>query len=645
MAGSSFELSWDDSGGAESRELTLGELVVGRQADCDIVLSDPQASRRHARIRVDEAAAVLEDLGSRNGVFVNGERVEAVELQSGDEIRIGSTTLRVSLGGLEATQVATSFESSTVFLDQTQALEEPAEAPAGRAAPADGTVPPDLLEQSEISEEELRERGVEVRRVKFLALGGGVGSFTWVDMLRCCGVEAQDIAVVGNEEHAIARYRRLCANSQIPDHERLRSHSESCPDNVWGFPGYALREAWGEFRKGHPWQALRPLRGVFGEPVLSETWTPRGGDVFASLDREEARIGWSGMVVMGRIRAIRKSREGRLLAVISQSDDERRRHLVFSARYVHLAVGYPAIQLLPELGEHRERTGDRQRVVNAYEEHDHVYRDLRANGGTVLLRGRGIVASRIIQRLVEEREHNTAIQIIHLHRSRLSSGNRFGRTRRVVVAQFEMQPFNWPKACWGGELRGQLEQADDLERKRLLEAWGGTTTANRGDWQEMIADGTREGWYRAEFGTVDSVELVGEKVISRASSRLGGGGTLEWSVDYVIDCTGLVAGIDRSPLLSDFVSRSGLPLNALQRLSVSNDFEVEAMRHGDARLYAAGAVTLGGPFAAVDSFLGLQYAALRAVDAIRALPSSGVRRLNGLYSVRQWTRWARGVAP
>ena len=103
--------------------------------------------------------------------------------------------------------------------------------------------------------------------MKFLALGGGVGSFTWVDMLRCCGVDAQDIAVVGNEEHAIARYRRLCANSQIPDHERLRSHSESCPDNVWGFPGYALREAWGEFRSGHPWQALQPLRGVFGEPV------------------------------------------------------------------------------------------------------------------------------------------------------------------------------------------------------------------------------------------------------------------------------------------------------------------------------------------------------------------------------------------
>ena len=160
----------------------------------------------------------------------------------------------------------------------------------------------------------------------------------------------------------------------------------------------------------------------------------------------------------------------------------------------------------------------------------------------------------------------------------------------------------------------------------------------------MIAGGTREGWYRSEFGTVDSVELVGEKVISRASSRLGGDGTLEWSVDYVIDCTGLVAGIDRSPLLSDFVSRYGLPLNALQRLSVSNDFEVEAMRHGDARLYAAGAVTLGGPSAAVDSFLGLQYAALRAVDAIRALPSAGVRRLNGLYSIRQWIRWARGVA-
>jgi hypothetical protein len=93
------------------------------------------------------------------------------------------------------------------------------------------------------------------------------------------------------------------------------------------------------------------------------------------------------------------------------------------------------------------------------------------------------------------------------------------------------------------------------------------------------------------------------------------------------------------------VETYSLPLNAIDRFKVSNDFEIETMRNGEARLYAAGAATMGGPFAAVDSFLGLQYAALRSVDAIRKQVPKRVRHLNGLYSVRQWIRWMRGVAP
>ena len=450
--------------------------------------------------------------------------------------------------------------------------------------------------------------------------------------------------MVGRDEHAVARYRRLCGNSQIPDHERLRSHSESCPDNVWGFPGYALRESWAALKRGRIGGAVAPLWGVFSEPVLGQTWTPRAGDVFDAVDREEERIGWESMRLPGRVRAIRKSDEGRLVAVVSLSDARQRRHVAVSARFLHLAVGYPAILLLPELGELRERTGDRERVVNAYEDHDHVYRDLGANGGTVLIRGRGIVASRIIQRLVEERDRNPNIQIIHLHRSRLQRGSSFGRSHRRVEAQFEMQPFNWPKACWGGELRRQLESADGPERKRLLAVWGGTTTANRSDWRGMIRDGTREGWYRSEYGAVQGVDLVDGKIVTQVSSRLGGGGTLELTVDYVIDCTGLVAGLDRSPLLDDLTTTYDLPRNPLGRLAVSDDFEVEAMRNGESRLYAAGAATLGGPFAAVDSFLGLQYAALQSVDHMRAA-SSRIKPLRGLRGVWQWQRWARGVTP
>jgi hypothetical protein len=81
------------------------------------------------------------------------------------------------------------------------------------------------------------------------------------------------------------------------------------------------------------------------------------------------------------------------------------------------------------------------------------------------------------------------------------------------------------------------------------------------------------------------------------------------------------------------------------RLPIANTFEIEAMRHGDSRLYAAGAMTLGGPQAAVDSFLGLQYSAMAACEDMRGLGLRGLRNLNGVYSFRQWLKWARGVAP
>ena len=640
--GARLQIHWGTpNAGGGARELAAGDHILGRDPSCDIVLDDPQVSRRHARIRVLDDATIIDDTGSRNGVYVNGERIDAAELRPGDEIGLGGVTLRLTALGLDATVAASVAESATVILDAA-ALAEP-EAPVAPSEP--GVVPEGLLAQAAVDLEDLRQAGVEVRESDYLALGGGVGSFAWADLLRNSGVPLAAITVAGVNDHAMTRYGRLCANSQIPDHERLRSHSESCPDNLWGFPGYALREAWGELRRGRARTALAPLWRVFAEPILDQTWTPRSGHVFDSMDREEARIGWREMLVQGRIRAVRKTTDGRLLAIVSQSDERRRRHIALVAAYVHLAVGYPAIQLLPDLGEFRERTGDRERVVNAYENHDHVYEHLRAHGGTVLIRGRGIVASRVIQRIVEERANNPDIQIIHLHRSRLMRGASFGRSRRRVEEQFEMQPFNWPRGCWGGEQQQQIESADDAERKRLIDVWGGTTTANRRDWRAMIAQGGREGWYRAEYGAVDSVELEDGRVVSRVSSRLAGGGTQVLAVDFVIDCTGLVAGLERSPLLADLTSTYDLPRNALEQLWVTNDFEVDAIRDGDARLYAAGVITLGGPYAAVDSFLGLQYAALRSVDAMRGEGAPGIRKLNGLYSLRQWLRWVRGVAP
>ncbi|HEX2911074.1 MAG TPA: hypothetical protein VH186_09720 [Chloroflexia bacterium] len=92
-------------------------------------------------------------------------------------------------------------------------------------------------------------------------------------------------------------------------------------------------------------------------------------------------------------------------------------------------------------------------------------------------------------------------------------------------------------------------------------------------------------------------------------------------------------------------TRYNLALNPLDRLHVENDFEVPGMRNDYDRMYAAGAPTLGGPNAGVDTFLGLQYAALRSVEALRHLPGTSLKPINGFRSIRQWIKWARGVQP
>lgn len=70
---------------------------VGRTKGADLVLADPEVSRRHARFESHNGVVYLEDLRSRNGTFLNGRRVkEAIEIRDGDEIDVGTTRLVVT---------------------------------------------------------------------------------------------------------------------------------------------------------------------------------------------------------------------------------------------------------------------------------------------------------------------------------------------------------------------------------------------------------------------------------------------------------------------------------------------------------------------------------------------------------------------
>ncbi len=75
---------------------TLAQAVVsvGRMAECNLVLADPNVSRNHAEIRPDGDGYKVFDLGSTNGTKINGIRVQEHVLSDGDEIAFGNTTMR-----------------------------------------------------------------------------------------------------------------------------------------------------------------------------------------------------------------------------------------------------------------------------------------------------------------------------------------------------------------------------------------------------------------------------------------------------------------------------------------------------------------------------------------------------------------------
>jgi len=78
----------------DGRTVALGEETsIGRSDDNEVILADPQVSRKHAQIKVDDDTAMLKDLGTANGTLVNGRKVDEVELRDKDTIQVGDTVL------------------------------------------------------------------------------------------------------------------------------------------------------------------------------------------------------------------------------------------------------------------------------------------------------------------------------------------------------------------------------------------------------------------------------------------------------------------------------------------------------------------------------------------------------------------------
>jgi hypothetical protein len=376
--------------------------------------------------------------------------------------------------------------------------------------------------------------------------------------------------------------------------------------------------------------------------VLCDYWTPKSGQVFRSMQREADRIDYWSTRATGRVHVTRRRHGGGYFTVLTTPE---RGPVVYRSSFVHLAVGYPGLAFLPDLVAYRQRYGDSHRVVNGYEPHDHVYEELNRRGGTVIVRGAGIVASQVLDRLITDRDRlGTDVSIVHLFRTYVGGAHGPSRfMRRRGGHGWAYQGFNWPKSTWGGQGRSRVLRAEGEERADLLRTMGGTTTPRRRKWRGQLERGRREGFYRMHVGEVTEV-VPGPlgSVVTRLRPE-GGAAPLELAANFVIDATGLEADIAEHTLLADLLDHSGASRNLLGRLDVDRSFEVRGSRAEPGRLYASGAATLGGYLAGVDTFLGLQIAALEICDDLAR--QGFCRRIGVVRSTGQWWRWVLDRRP
>jgi hypothetical protein len=103
------------------------QIVIGRSSELDMVLVEDMVSRKHARISVNGVGQIsIEDLGSTNGTFVNGEKVKQATLKEGDRILIGTSILKLIQQGAGVGEVDDAMAK--------QKLEEAAAAQAARTS-------------------------------------------------------------------------------------------------------------------------------------------------------------------------------------------------------------------------------------------------------------------------------------------------------------------------------------------------------------------------------------------------------------------------------------------------------------------------------------------------------------------------------
>jgi pSer/pThr/pTyr-binding forkhead associated (FHA) protein len=120
------------------------QLIIGRSSELDMVLVEDMVSRKHAKITLTSGKITIEDLGSTNGTFVNGEKVKTSRLKEGDRILIGTSILKLVRAGLNSPDLSDAQVKQN--LEQVAAVQSSRQTRTAMTGKLEEVPLPDLLQ-------------------------------------------------------------------------------------------------------------------------------------------------------------------------------------------------------------------------------------------------------------------------------------------------------------------------------------------------------------------------------------------------------------------------------------------------------------------------------------------------------------------
>lgn len=481
-----------------------------------------------------------------------------------------------------------------------------------------------------LSLHELQAANMALEEKTYLSIGGGIGSFCWVNCLRVHGVAQTELAVIAQNYYPQTQFKHYCAHSGIGPQDRLRSDSGARPDNFWGFPGYAVDECWDELRVGKFGAALQTAWQICTEPFATDFYTPTAKRVYTSIEREGDRIGWTAMVRLGSALFLRRLVDGRF-AVFYEGPTKAINVVV--ANIVHIALG------------HKIRRPDyllnapADRALSGYELSEDFFSTIEKTDSTILVVGRGIVAARVVEHFLTGASSAAKRTVISLFRQLLESSTDSRNIEQVTFSGWRLQPFNWPRATFGGALMEALQRAEPTERRQWAKTWSASSTPPRKQWLRVLKEAHAAQTYQSVYGQIARIEPQDGRLIITINPEANAGDRQTLVADYLIDCSGFDDRVAHHFIYADLITTYQIARTPVGALRVDKHFGIPDFASERSALFVTGAGAAGNHYGPVDSFLGHQYAAVKIIEKLETMPGLALRHLDPVRSAYGWLQW------